>query len=80
MRMNQEKLTSSNGKDQLFVKTWLPEEQPKAVVQIVHGMIEHIERYHEFAECLTTQGYAVVGHDHRAWAIRERNTGLWAFW
>lgn len=64
MRMNQEKLTSSNGKDQLFVKTWLPEEQPKAVVQIVHGMIEHIERYHEFAECLTTQGYAVVGHDH----------------
>ncbi|EAG3409021.1 alpha/beta hydrolase, partial [Listeria monocytogenes] len=24
MRMNQEKLTSSNGKDQLFVKTWLP--------------------------------------------------------
>ena len=44
---------------------WLPDEGPvKAVLQIVHGMVEYIERYTPFAEYLTTQGYAVYGHDH----------------
>lgn len=39
-------------------------DKPKAVVQIVHGMIEHIERYDTFARFLNQAGYAVVGHDH----------------
>ncbi|MGT2715470.1 alpha/beta fold hydrolase [Streptococcus respiraculi] len=39
-------------------------DEPKAVVQIVHGMIEHIERYDAFARFLNQAGYAVVGHDH----------------
>ncbi len=37
---------------------------PKAVLQIVHGMIEHIERYDEFARFANQAGYLVVGHDH----------------
>ena len=36
----------------------------KAILQITHGMIEYIERYHEFAEYLTERGFMVVGHDH----------------
>src|SRR5699024_12848886 len=45
----------------------LPEKpnQAKAVIQIAHGMAEHILRYEQFAEYLTTQGYIVYGHDHR---------------
>ncbi|MEW4354215.1 alpha/beta hydrolase [Streptococcus pneumoniae] len=39
-------------------------DEPKAIVQIVHGMIEHIERYDAFARFLNHAGYAVVGHDH----------------
>ena len=35
-----------------------------AVLQIVHGMQEHIERYTEFAEFLAGKGFAVFGHDH----------------
>lgn len=38
---------------------------PKAIVQIVHGMCEHKERYIPFAEFLVRNGYAVVLHDHR---------------
>lgn len=38
--------------------------KPKAVLQIVHGMIEHIERYDEFARFANNAGYLVVGHDH----------------
>ena len=37
---------------------------PKGVVQLIHGMVEHIERYDEFANFLADQGYIVVGHDH----------------
>ncbi len=35
-----------------------------AVLQIVHGMQEHIERYSEFAQYLTEKGFKVYGHDH----------------
>lgn len=38
--------------------------QPKAVLQLVHGMVEHIKRYDEFARFLNQAGYVVVGHDH----------------
>ena len=43
---------------------WEPEGQPKAVLQIVHGIAEHVLRYDEFAEYLTQQGYLVVAEDH----------------
>ena len=44
---------------------WQPDgKKPKAVVQIVHGMIEYVGRYEEFAAYLAEKGYAVVGHDH----------------
>ncbi|MDO4501950.1 MAG: alpha/beta fold hydrolase [Coriobacteriia bacterium] len=54
---------SANGKDQLHVMVWRPLDQPRAVVQLVHGMAEHIARYADFASCLACNGYAVVGHD-----------------
>ncbi|MCR5591502.1 MAG: lysophospholipase [Lachnospiraceae bacterium] len=44
---------------------WEPESgDVVAAIQLVHGMQEHIERYSEFAEFLTTKGFAVFGHDH----------------
>ncbi len=44
---------------------WLPEAEPRAVVQILHGMAEHIARYDRLARALCARGYAVAGHDHR---------------
>ncbi|MCR5673358.1 MAG: alpha/beta hydrolase [Lachnospiraceae bacterium] len=35
-----------------------------AVLQIAHGMQEHIERYAEFASFLADKGFVVFGHDH----------------
>ena len=43
---------------------WLPEGQVRAVVQIVHGIVEHVERYDEFAQYLNSKGIAVVAEDH----------------
>ena len=40
-------------------------EQPKGIIQIVHGMCEHKERYIPFMEYLSREGYICVIHDHR---------------
>ena len=44
---------------------WQPERETKAVVQITHGMTEHIGRYEDFAREMTAQGIAVAGFDLR---------------
>ncbi|WP_130812888.1 alpha/beta fold hydrolase [Olsenella sp. Marseille-P4559] len=36
---------------------------PRGVVQLVHGMAEHIDRYDAFARFLASHGFLVVGHD-----------------
>lgn len=38
--------------------------EPRGIVQVVHGMAEHIGRYDAFARYLAQRGYAVCGHDH----------------
>ena len=57
-------LPSADGIHKIHGYWWKPEGKPRAVVQIVHGMIEHIDRYHDFAEYLVRQNIAVIGHDH----------------
>ena len=56
--------SSTDGKTPIHAVTWQPEGKPRAVVQISHGVSEFILRYEPFAEYLTAQGFAVVGHDH----------------
>ena len=43
---------------------WIPNGEVKAVVQIAHGMMEHVGRYREFAEFLAGHGIYVLGNDH----------------
>ena len=43
---------------------FLPEGEIKAVLQISHGMVEHIGRYKPFMTYLAENGFAVFGHDH----------------
>lgn len=44
---------------------WMPEGEVKAVLQITHGMTEHMGRYETFAEYLLPLGIAVAGFDLR---------------
>ncbi|WP_172198816.1 alpha/beta fold hydrolase [Saccharibacillus qingshengii] len=48
----------------VFVSAW-PVEQPRAVVQISHGMGENGGRYAALAAALNAAGYAVYAGDHR---------------
>ncbi|MCG6857984.1 MAG: alpha/beta hydrolase [Salaquimonas sp.] len=42
-----------------------PEGEPKAIIQINHGMAEHAARYERFARFLAGHGCATFAHDHR---------------
>ena len=56
---------ASAGTHRIHAVEWLPENGvPRAVVQILHGVAEHIGRYEDLADYLTGQGFAVVGNDH----------------
>ena len=43
---------------------WEPAGEPKAVLQIVHGVAEHVQRYDHFAEFMADHGFLVVAEDH----------------
>jgi acylglycerol lipase len=57
-------LGSTDG-TRLFWRSWLPEERPRGVVVLVHGVAEHGGRYTHVAERLTAAGYAAHALDHR---------------
>lgn len=56
--------TSNDGKSRIHAVEWIPDGRPKAILQLVHGMAEHIERYEDFAAFMTEHGYLVVGDNH----------------
>ncbi len=45
---------------------WIPEKsaEAKGIIQISHGMEEHIERYEDFAKYMADNGYVVCASDH----------------
>ncbi len=47
------------------VSVWTPDAAPRAIIQIFHGMAEHIDRYDRVARELTLKGFAVAGHNHK---------------
>ncbi len=55
---------SSTGNNEIRARICVPEGKPKGVVQIAHGIAEHIERYDDFMCFLAEHGYVAVGNDH----------------
>ncbi len=56
---------SSTGVNKIRTLIWSDNEvAPIAVLQISHGVCEHIERYEDFAIFLASKGFVVCGNDH----------------
>lgn len=67
--MNTETITyaSKDGTSTIRALLWTPEvseSAPRGIVQLVHGMSEHVERYAGFAEVLCNAGFVVCANDH----------------
>lgn len=54
----------SKGAGRIHGCRWEPQGQPRAVVQVIHGIAEHIERFESLALYLNSLGYVVVAEDH----------------
>jgi len=65
MNMLKRKIEASSDGLQLAMLISEPAGEPKGIVQIVHGMCEHKERYVPFMEYLSSHGYICAVHDHR---------------
>lgn len=51
----------------------------RGIVQISHGMAEHIERYRPFFRFLAAEGFVVCGNDHIGHGKAVRTAGGWDF-
>ena len=64
MPMRQEAFYPSCGYGDIRYCRWVPEETPRGIIQILHGIAEHVERYDDFAHFLASKGFLVVAEDH----------------
>lgn len=55
---------SHDGKTTIHACIWQCEGEPKAVLQIIHGMAEYAARYAPLAEFLSKRGIVVCAEDH----------------
>lgn len=55
---------SADGKTSIHAAVWIPAVPVRAIVEVSHGVSEHILRYESLAAYLTERGFAVIGHDH----------------
>lgn len=55
---------SSTARNTIHARKCVPDGVPRAVVQIVHGIAEHINRYDDFMRFLAENDILAVGDDH----------------
>ncbi len=55
---------SADGID-LYARGWEPDQAPRAVVCLVHGLGEHVSRYANVAQAFTDEGFVLFGFDQR---------------
>lgn len=58
----------------IHIVKFSPDTPPIAHIHLLHGMVEHIGRYDEFATFLMSKGFVVTGHDHRGHGITAEKT------
>ena len=66
MKFQTENFTLKSAHDQLTlgVTLYIPE-NPQGIIQFVHGMAEHRQRYQQTMAYFADRGYVVIIHDHR---------------
>ena len=73
---------SSTGKNKIHARMCVPDAEPTAIVQIIHGIAEYIDRYDEFMSFLADNGIIAVGTDHLGHGKSiesEEQTGFFAY-
>ena len=64
MQIIEKKVRSTDNKHTLCGKIYVPDGEIKGLVQIVHGMTEHVDRYEGIMTELAKNGFVAFGHNH----------------
>ena len=63
---------------EIQVQTWEPDGETGVVIQILHGLGEHSDRYTRFATAAAQRGFAVCIHNHRGHGDGATQPGYFA--
>jgi alpha-beta hydrolase superfamily lysophospholipase len=63
---------------EIHAQLWLPADQAKGVIQIIHGLGEHGNRYARFAAAAVSRDFVVAVHDHRGHGEQRGSAGFFA--
>jgi len=63
--MNTEPISDMSEDVTFYMQGWEPDEEPKAVVCLIHGLGEHTGRYEHVGKAMNEAGYALFGFDLR---------------
>ncbi len=58
------RFASATGQGEIYTRVWQTAVAPRAVVQLAHGMAEHVDRYEGFGGFLNEHGILLVANDH----------------
>ena len=74
---------STSGLCNIHVCIWYPDKtkytKPIGIIQIAHGMVDHIERFENMANYFTKRGFIVVGNDHLGHGDSIVNKDNWGY-
>lgn len=79
--MQREEFTMKSQHDNLVlgISLRIPDGKPRGILQLVHGMAEHRERYHDFMDFCAEQGLVVIIHDHRGHGASVKSEDDWGY-
>src|SRR5262249_40668620 len=63
---------ASDGGLSISYARWSGQHAPRGIVQIAHGLGEHIGRYDELAQLLVEDEFVVYGNDHRGHGLTAK--------
>ena len=73
MSKNELFFQSSDGVTNIHMVTWEPDGDVLGIVQVNHGISEHVTRYEEFAHYLNSKGILVTGIDYLGHGMSTNN-------
>lgn len=77
MSLREIEFLSANGRDKIQGWVYLPVGEPRAIVQIIHGLGEHSRRYLHLISALLDAGFVVTADDHAGHGRTAMQQGIW---
>ena len=76
MKILENYFLSSDNKTNIHMVEFVPDTQVIGIIQVIHGVTEHIMRYKDIAEYCTGLGYLVVGIDLSGHGLSTNNGSI----